>query len=154
MVHDMYDNTWKCGELKLYFSPSAGGLKKNKKKKTIYLYPIYHVSYVRETHLQHTGGTSYHTGSIYQVPGMHTRGVLYQRQKAWPKCKWHQPVLSWYYICIGSCKTFFWRAVPGPGGGVLALSAARRKQGAHRYITTHVSIPAELRGGALSIQRR
>ena len=23
----MYDNTWKCGELKLYLSPSAGGLK-------------------------------------------------------------------------------------------------------------------------------
>ena len=22
---DAYENTWKCGELKLYFSPSAGG---------------------------------------------------------------------------------------------------------------------------------
>ena len=27
---DAYDNTWKCSELKLYFSPSAGGLKKKK----------------------------------------------------------------------------------------------------------------------------
>ena len=27
-----YENTWKCGELKLYFSPSAGGRKKKKKK--------------------------------------------------------------------------------------------------------------------------
>ena len=26
----MYENRWKCGELKLYFSPSAGGLKKKK----------------------------------------------------------------------------------------------------------------------------
>ena len=24
-VHDAYENTRKCGELKLYFSPSAGG---------------------------------------------------------------------------------------------------------------------------------
>ena len=24
-THDAYENTWKCGELKLYFSPSAGG---------------------------------------------------------------------------------------------------------------------------------
>ena len=31
--HDAYENTWKCGELKLYFSPSAGGWKKKKKKK-------------------------------------------------------------------------------------------------------------------------
>ena len=30
-THDAYENTWKCGELKLYFSPSAGGLKKKKK---------------------------------------------------------------------------------------------------------------------------
>ena len=29
---EVYENTWKCGELKLYFSPSAGGLKKIKKK--------------------------------------------------------------------------------------------------------------------------
>ena len=28
------------------------------------------------------------------------------------------------------------------------------KQGGRRYITTHVLIPAELRGGALSVQRR
>ena len=27
-----YENTWKCGELKLHFSPSAGGLKAKKKK--------------------------------------------------------------------------------------------------------------------------
>ena len=27
-----YENTWNCGELKLYFSPSAGGLKKKKKE--------------------------------------------------------------------------------------------------------------------------
>ena len=33
-THDAYENTWKCGELKLYFSPSAGGLKKNKNKQT------------------------------------------------------------------------------------------------------------------------
>ena len=25
LTHDVYENTWKCGELKLYFSPSAGG---------------------------------------------------------------------------------------------------------------------------------
>ena len=25
LTHDAYENTWKCGELKLYFSPSAGG---------------------------------------------------------------------------------------------------------------------------------
>ena len=31
--HDAYENTWKCGELKFYFSPSAGGLKKKRKKK-------------------------------------------------------------------------------------------------------------------------
>ena len=31
-IHDAYENTWKCGELKLYFSPSAGGYKKKKKK--------------------------------------------------------------------------------------------------------------------------
>ena len=31
-AHDAYKNTWKCGELKLYFSPSAGGWKKKKKK--------------------------------------------------------------------------------------------------------------------------
>ena len=31
-THDAYENTWKCGELKLYFSPSAGGWKKKKKK--------------------------------------------------------------------------------------------------------------------------
>ena len=24
-THDAYENTWKCCELKLYFSPSAGG---------------------------------------------------------------------------------------------------------------------------------
>ena len=30
-THDAYENTWKCGELKLYFSPSAGG-QHNKKK--------------------------------------------------------------------------------------------------------------------------
>ena len=30
-THDVYGNTWKCGELKLYFSPSAGG----------YIYYIY-----------------------------------------------------------------------------------------------------------------
>ena len=30
---DAYENTWKCGELKLYFSPSAGGYKKKGKKK-------------------------------------------------------------------------------------------------------------------------
>ena len=29
-THDAYENTWKCGELKLYFSPSAGGWKKKK----------------------------------------------------------------------------------------------------------------------------
>ena len=35
LTHDAYENTWKCGELliKLYFSPSAGGFKKEKKKK-------------------------------------------------------------------------------------------------------------------------
>ena len=27
-THDAYENTWKCGELKLYFSPSAGGWQK------------------------------------------------------------------------------------------------------------------------------
>ena len=29
-THDAYENTWKCGELELYFSPSAGELKKKK----------------------------------------------------------------------------------------------------------------------------
>ena len=24
-THDAHENTWKCGELKLYFAPSAGG---------------------------------------------------------------------------------------------------------------------------------
>ena len=28
---EVYENTWRCGELKLYFSPSAGGQKKRKK---------------------------------------------------------------------------------------------------------------------------
>ena len=28
----LVEDTWKCGELKLYFSPCAGGLKKKKKK--------------------------------------------------------------------------------------------------------------------------
>ena len=27
-THDEYENTWKCGEIKPYFSPSAGGYKK------------------------------------------------------------------------------------------------------------------------------
>ena len=27
-------NTWKCGELKLYFFPSSGGVKKKKRRKT------------------------------------------------------------------------------------------------------------------------
>ena len=31
-THDEYGNTWKSGELKLYFSPSAGGFKKKEKK--------------------------------------------------------------------------------------------------------------------------
>ena len=31
-THDAYENTWKCGELKLYFSPSAGGSKKTNKQ--------------------------------------------------------------------------------------------------------------------------
>ena len=31
-THDAYENTWKCGELKLYFSSSAGGSKKKKKQ--------------------------------------------------------------------------------------------------------------------------
>ena len=31
----MVESTWKCGELKLYFCPSAGGLKKKKKKKDL-----------------------------------------------------------------------------------------------------------------------
>ena len=31
-THDAYENTWKCGELKLYFSPSAGGYKKIRKE--------------------------------------------------------------------------------------------------------------------------
>ena len=34
-THDAYENTWKCGELKLYFSPSAGGWKKIKKNNDI-----------------------------------------------------------------------------------------------------------------------
>ena len=34
-THDAYENTWKCGELKLYFSSSAGGLKKKKKSRTV-----------------------------------------------------------------------------------------------------------------------
>ena len=25
LTHDVYEYTWKCGELTLYFSPSAGG---------------------------------------------------------------------------------------------------------------------------------
>ena len=29
-AHDVYENTFKCGELKLYFSPSAGGFTKKK----------------------------------------------------------------------------------------------------------------------------
>ena len=36
VLHTTAGNTWKCGELRLYFSPSAGGLKK-KKKKLLYL---------------------------------------------------------------------------------------------------------------------
>ena len=32
----LVENTWKCGELKkLYFSPSAGGLKERKKEKLV-----------------------------------------------------------------------------------------------------------------------
>ena len=31
-TQDVYEYTWKCGELKLYFSPSAGGRKKVTKK--------------------------------------------------------------------------------------------------------------------------
>ena len=31
-THGAYENTWKCGELKLYFSPSAGGYNNKKKK--------------------------------------------------------------------------------------------------------------------------
>ena len=31
-----YENTWKCGELKLYFSPSTGELKKQKKTRLPY----------------------------------------------------------------------------------------------------------------------
>ena len=34
-TNDACENTWKCGELKLYFSPSAGGLKKNKNKTNV-----------------------------------------------------------------------------------------------------------------------
>ena len=30
LTHEVHENTWKRGELKLYFSPSAGGLKKKK----------------------------------------------------------------------------------------------------------------------------
>ena len=31
LTHDVYENTWDCGELKLYFSPFVGGLRKKKK---------------------------------------------------------------------------------------------------------------------------
>ena len=37
-THDAHENTWKCGELELYFSPSAGGRLK-KKKTTPPTYP-------------------------------------------------------------------------------------------------------------------
>ena len=33
-THDAYENTWKCGELKLYFSSSAPEDKKKKKMKS------------------------------------------------------------------------------------------------------------------------
>ena len=48
---------------------------------------------------------------------------------------------------------FFWLAVLRPPSAFLALSAVGQAR-PHRYITTHVSIPAELSGGAQTIQRR
>ena len=37
LTHDAYENTWKCGERKLFFSPSAGRYKK-KRKKVVHVY--------------------------------------------------------------------------------------------------------------------
>ena len=39
-THDAYENTWKCGELKLYFSPSAGGWEKKKKLDLSFSLPL------------------------------------------------------------------------------------------------------------------
>ena len=37
LIHSRHENTWKCGELKLFFpTPSAGGLQKEKKKMHLY----------------------------------------------------------------------------------------------------------------------
>ena len=35
LLHDAYENTWRCIELELYFSPSAGGLKKKSKRRVL-----------------------------------------------------------------------------------------------------------------------
>ena len=46
--HDSYENTWKCGELKLYFStPSAGGWKKKKKKSWTVVVGLVHCALTR-----------------------------------------------------------------------------------------------------------
>ena len=54
------------------------------------------------------------------------------------------------------CKyAFFLFGVLFNGGRVFFKQfRLRGKQGGLRYITTHIGIPAELRGGALNIQRR
>ena len=39
-THDAYKNTWKCGELELSFSPSAGGYMK--KKVNTYFHVLLH----------------------------------------------------------------------------------------------------------------
>ena len=54
------------------------------------------------------------------------------------------------------CKifiAFFARCSPA-AEGFLSYVRLRGNQGGRRYITTHAWIPAKLRGGALSIQRR
>ena len=39
MTHDVHENSWKCGALTLYFSPSAGGITKKAIQRSIYTKP-------------------------------------------------------------------------------------------------------------------
>ena len=53
------------------------------------------------------------------------------------------------YRSVQTPYFFFWLAVVQRPRGFFSRLRLGGKQGAHRYITTHASIPAELRGGAL-----
>ena len=57
------------------------------------------------------------------------------------------------YLCK-NCTFFGGACCSSAAEGLFSCFQLRGKQGAHRHITTHVLILAELRGGALSIQRR